>query len=276
MDRVAKFSDLTFQSLKAMGEKIVTALPDILGAIIILFLGWLITKFIVYLIKKVLKIARVDKLTQKLNDLKVFGNSKIKFNITKIVTVFVKWIMMLVFLIIAADIMNWEIVSLEIGNLLRYLPRLFSAIALFMVGIYIAKFVKKAIQGFYETFDLAGSKIISTLVFYIIAIIITITSLNQAGIDTTVITNNVTVILGAFLLAIAIGFGLGSREIISDLLRTFYTRKNFEVGDVIKIENLKGTVVSIDNICMILATNTGNVVIPIRDIVETKIEIIKE
>jgi small-conductance mechanosensitive channel len=119
--------------------------------------------------------------------------------------------------------MNWEVVSKEIGNLLRYLPRLFSAIALFMIGIYIARFVKNAIKGFYESFDLSGSKIISTLVFYIIAVIVTITAMNQAGIDTTVVTNNVTIILGAFLLAVAIGFGLGSREVIRDLLRTFYT-----------------------------------------------------
>lgn len=276
MDKVIKLSDLTFQSLKAMGEKITAALPDILGAIVVLIVGWLITKFIVYLIKKILKFAQVEKLTKKINDLEVFGKSKIKFSITKVITVFVKWILFLVFLIIAADIMNWEIVSKEIGSLLQYLPKLFSAIALFMIGIYIATFIRKAIREFYESFDLAGSKIISTLVFYIIAIIITITALNQAAIDTTVITNNVTMILGAFLLAIAIGFGLGSREIISDLLRTFYVRKNYEAGDIIKIDTLKGTVVSIDNICMVLDTDTGTIVIPIRDVVEAKIEILKK
>ena len=82
-------------------------------------------------------------------------------------------------------------------------------------------------------------------------------------------------ILGAFLLAIAIGFGLGSREIIGDLLRTFYARKNYEAGDVIKLDNLQGTVVSIDNICMVLDTDTGTIVIPIKDIVEAKVEILK-
>ena len=49
--------------------------------------------------------------------------------------------------------MSWEIVSKEIGNLLRYLPRLFSALALFMVGIYIAKFVKNAISIYHISRD---------------------------------------------------------------------------------------------------------------------------
>ena len=276
MDKVTEWSEITLTSLKAMGVKIMAALPNIFGAILILLAGWLITKVIIYLLKKVLKFARVDTLTAKLNDLKIFGDSKIKFSITKVITVFVKWVMMLVFLIIAADIMNWQIVSHEIGNLLRYLPKLFSAIALFMVGIYIAKFVKTAIQGFYDSFDLAGSKIISSLVFYIIAIIITITALNQAGIDTTVITNNVTIILGAFLLAIAIGFGLGSREIITDLLRTFYARKNYEVGDTIKIGDLQGTVEAVDNMCLTLVTKNGKTLIPIKDIVVSQVEIISK
>jgi small-conductance mechanosensitive channel len=273
MDKVIEWSDLTLTSLKAMGEKIMTTLPNIIGAILVLVVGWLLTKFVMYLLKKSLKFIRVDKLTEKFNELKIFGDSKIKFSVIKVITVFVKWILFLVFLIIAADIMSWEIGSKEIGNLLRYLPRLFSALALFMVGIYIAKFVKNAIQGFYSSFDLAGSKIISNLVFYIIAIIITITALNQAGIDTTVVTNNVTIILGAFLLAISIGFGLGSKEIIGDLLRTFYAKKNYEVGDKIKLAGQEGTVVAIDNICLTLKTEKGKVIIPIKEVVESQVEI---
>jgi small-conductance mechanosensitive channel len=273
MNKVTEWSDLTLESLKAMGGKIAIALPNIIGAILILILGWLITKVVVYILKKALKFIRVDKLTDKINNLKVFGDSKIKFSVTQVITVFVKWLLFLVFLIIAADIMNWNIISQEIGNLLRYIPRLFSAIALFMVGIYIAKFVKRAIQGFYNSFDLAGSKIISTLVFYIIAIIITITALNQAGIDTTVVTNNVTIILGAFLLAIAIGFGLGSKEIIADLLRTFYAKKNYELGDKVKLAGQEGTVEAIDNICMTLKTAKGKVIIPIQEVVTSHVEI---
>jgi len=276
METITEWTEITVQSLKAMGEKIMTTLPNILGAIIILIVGWLITKITVYILKKALKLFKLDKLTKKVNDMNLFGETDIKFSITNAIVLFVKWIMFLVFLIIAADIMNWGIVSEEIGNLLRYLPRLFSAIALFMIGIYIAKFVKKGIQGFYESFDLSGATIISSLVFYIIAILITVTALNQAGIDTTVITNNISIILGAFLLAVAIGFGLGSKEVIGDLLRTFYTRKNYEAGDKVKVNDIQGTIESIDNICMTLNTEKGKIIIPIKDVVNSSIEILKK
>ncbi|MBT8183878.1 MAG: mechanosensitive ion channel [Eudoraea sp.] len=273
METINEWKDLTITSLKAMGADIAATLPNIIGAIIVLIIGWLITKLVALLLKKILRIAKVDKLTDKINESKLFGDKDVKFKVSKVIVSFVKWIMFLVFLIVAADIMNWEIISTEIGNLLRYLPRLFSALALFMIGLYIATFIKKAILGIFESFEFSGSKIISNLVFYIIVIFITITALNQAGVDTTIITNNITIILGAFLLAIAIGLGLGSKDIISDLLNTFYTRRNYMVGDKVKLKGIEGTIEAIDNVCMTLKTADGKTIIPIKEVVNSRVDI---
>lgn len=276
MDTVNAWTDLTFQSLRAMGEKVMTVIPNILGAIIILIIGWIITKIVVIIVKKALKLFKLDSLTNKLSELKIFGESNIKFNVTNAIVLFVKWILFLVFLIIASDIMNWTIVSHEIGNLLSYLPKLFSAIALFMIGIYIAQFIRKAILGLYDSFALAGGKVISGLVFYLIAVLITITALNQAGINTTVITNNISIILGALLLAVAIGFGLGSKEIIRDLLRTFYVKKTYEIGDKIKINGMEGSIDAIDNTYLTLDTEKSKIFIPVKGLDKSIIEVSKK
>ncbi|MEX0291248.1 MAG: mechanosensitive ion channel domain-containing protein [Flavobacteriaceae bacterium] len=273
METINEWKDLTVESLKTMGGDIASTLPNIVGAIVILIIGWLITRIVTFLLGKILKLAKIDRLTDKINESNIFGDVDVKFKVSKVLVGFVKWILFLVFLIVAADIMHWEIISTEIGNLLRYLPRLFSAIALFMIGLYIATFIRKAILGLFESFEFSGSKIISRLVFYIIVIIITITALNQAGVDTTIITNNVTIILGAFLLAIAIGFGLGSKEVVGDLLRTYYARRNYVVGDKIKIDGMEGTVEAIDNITMTLKTNKGKTIVPISYVVESRVDI---
>ena len=273
MDTITKWKDLALESLGSMAQGIAEVLPNILGAILALAIGWLVTKVVVFLLKKILKLTRVEKLTEKINETDLFGKTDLKFNVVDVVVGFVKWILFLVFLIIAADIMNWKIVSVEIGNLLRYLPKLFSAIALFMIGLYIANFIKRAIAGLFESMDFSGSKIVSRLVFYIILVIITITALNQAGVDTTIITNNVTIILGAFLLALSIGFGLGSKIIITDLLRMFYARKNYEVGDRITIKDLEGVIVSIDNLSITLWTDKGKTILPISDLVNLRVDV---
>ncbi len=272
METITSIKDLTIESLNQMAKSITEVAPKVLFAILILIIGWFITKIIAYVVKRTLKFAKVDKLTEVINEKNLFGKTDLKFNITSVIVGFIKWVLYLLFLIIASDVMEWKIVSVEIGNLLHYLPRLFSAIALFMIGLYIANFIKKAIRGLFESFDLHGERIISSLVFYVIIITITITALNQAGINTDIITNNVTIILGAFLLTLAIGFGLGARDIITSLLFSFYSKKNFEIGQTISLDNVTGKIVSIDNICISIELNNNDiVVIPIKEIVNTRV-----
>jgi len=271
MEKVSEWKDVAFETLTGILKDIAAALPNILGAIIVLLFGWLISKIIRAILKKVLRLAKVDKVSDKINEAKLFGESKITINIEKLVLGFVKWVLLLVFIIVAADIMKMSVISAEIANLLRYLPVLLSAMVIFMVGLFAAKLVKKGLISIFDSMGFSGSKLVSSIVFYIIVIFVTITSLNQAGIDTTLITNNFTLILGAFLAAFALAFGLGSKEVVSNLLHTFYARKTFAIGDTIRYNDVKGSIVAIDNLFVTLKTENGKLIVPIKEIIENKV-----
>jgi len=273
METINQWKNLTFETLSEIIKDIAAALPGLFGAFVVLLFGWLFIRITRFILKKVLRIAKIDRISDKINEAKIFGESKIKVDISTLLLSFVKWLLWLVFIIVAADIMQLSVISEEIANLLRYLPILLSAMVIFMIGLYAARLIKKALVSVFDSMGVGGSKIISSIVFYIIAIFVTITALNQAQIDTSIITSNITMILGAFLLAAALGFGLGSREVIRDVLRTFYTRKNYAVGDNISIGETKGTIDSIDNISMTLNTEEGKVVIPIQEVVENRVQI---
>ena len=68
METITTWKDLTINSLNEMGLSIMKALPNILGAIIILIVGWLITRLIVFVLKRVLRFMKVDKLTELINE----------------------------------------------------------------------------------------------------------------------------------------------------------------------------------------------------------------
>ena len=273
METLNEWKNITVDSLTTMGRDIASAFPKIIGALVILIVGWLVTKIVLFVLGKVLKLAKVDALSEKINEMDLLGRGDFKIDIIKVIKGFAKWVLLLVFLIVAADILSWDIISTEIGNLLRYLPRLFSALALMMIGLYIGNFIKKTVKKLFDSLEFGGSNLVSNLLFYIIVIFISITALNQAGIDTTIITNNITMFLGAFLLAFAIGLGLGSRDVITDLLRSFYTRRTFAVGDKVVIGEDTGTIEAIENNTLTLVTKTGKFVIPIKDVVESKVEV---
>jgi len=273
MEKMGEWKNMAFETVSNILRDIASALPNILGAIIVLVFGWIISKIIRAILKKVMRVAQVGKISDKINEARLFGDSKIKINIEKIVLSFVKWVLILVFIIVAADIMKLTVISAEIANLLRYFPVLLSAIIIFMVGLFAAKLVKNALVSIFESMGFSGSKLVSSIVFSIILIFVTITALNQARIDTTIITNNFTLILGAFLAAFALAFGLGSRDIVGSLLQNFYARKTFAVGDTIKVKQVEGTIEAIDNLFVTLKTTDGRLHIPIKEIIDNRVEL---
>ncbi|MBT8267121.1 MAG: mechanosensitive ion channel [Bacteroidia bacterium] len=242
-------------------------------ALIILLIGWLILKVILFVLKKVLKAVKIDALGDKINELEVIEGKKLNVNLTKIILSVVKWVYLLLLIIIVAEVLGLTIISEELGNLISYLPILISALVIFMIGLFIATLAKNAIKSMFKSLEISGSKIISNLVFLILMIIVSITALNQAGIDTEIITSNMTLIFGAFLGAFALALGLGARGVVADLLRTFYTRRTYELGQHIKFNKVEGEIIAIDDISMTLKTDQGKLVIPVKDIVENQVEI---
>lgn len=273
MEKATEWKNIAMESLSSMWLEITSIFPNIIGTIIVLVFGWLFTKLIVRIIKKALKLAKANKLDDAINDIEIVEGKKLNFDTIKVVSNFVKWVMYIILLIMASDIMNLTMISNQISNLLTYLPQLFAALVIFTVGLILANLIKKGIKAFFESMDLSGAKIISQVVFFIILIFISITALNQAGIDTEIITSNLTMILAAFLLAFALAFGLGAQKVIGDLLRTFYTRKTYEIGQKIEFNNITGEVESIDGITITIKTEKGKLIVPIKDIVESQVRI---
>lgn len=267
-------SNLDFSFLQSLWLNFVVFFPQLLKGILFLVIGWLLIKFVLFLVKKALGFTNIDSLPEKLNVDEIFGESSVKIQPTKIIITAIKWILILVFIIVGSELLGLRMVSEQLSNLIAYLPKLISALVIFAVGIYVANMVKKALTSMFKSLELTGGNLVGNIAFYIIAIIVTVTALNQAGINTDLITNNLSIILGAILASFTIAFGLGSRDVIQRLLFGYYTRKNIQEGDKVSVNGIDGVVASVDNICLIINTEKGKTVLPIKEIVDNKIEII--
>ncbi|REE25742.1 putative transporter (transmembrane protein) [Winogradskyella pacifica] len=272
MEKVTEFKDIAMQSLTTMWLEITKIFPNIVGALIVLIIGWIVTKLIIKLIKKVLKLAKANKLDDKLNEIEIIEGKKLNFDTVKIVSGSVKWMMYIILLITASDIMGLDIISNQISALLSYIPQLFAALIIFIIGLIFANFVKNSLKKLFESMDLSGGKMISQVVFFLLLTFISITALNQAGINTEIITNNINMIIAGFLLAFSIAFGLGAREVVAKLLNTFYARKTFEVGQKIIFNDKVYEIEAVKSIAVILKNSEGKLIVPIKDIVENQVQ----
>lgn len=271
-----EWKSLALSAWAKVSDILIDGVLNLLGIILIFVIGvWLIRLFSKLLLK-FLQAAKIDKFSDKINEAGLFGDTGYQVNLSQVIVSFFKAIMYLIILTVAADVMNLSMVSQEIGKLLAYLPKLFSAIALFLIGLYIAGLIKKGLLGFLHSVGFAGAGLISSIVFFIILVLFIITALNQAGIDTEIISSNLTFIIIAFLMIMVISLGIGSIDVIRNMMLTHYVRKNFLVGEKISVPTaegeLKGDILKIEDLYITLQTGDRKLVIPIKEFSNMKVQ----
>lgn len=267
-------NEINLSSLQTMLDNLLSGLPKVLGFIGYIILAWLLTKIILYIVKKALNKTKIDEWSKKLKETKIFGDTTINIVLTKVILGALKWLLVLIFVLVGADVFGLDMVSEGISNFIAYLPKLLSALLIFVGGVYLGTLVKKAIHSAFKSLEITGGNLVGNIAFYLIVVFISITALDQAGIDTSVIKNNLTIILGSIVLSFTIAFGLGSKEIVQRLLFGFYSRKNLAVGQKIKIGDIKGTIDSIDNIYLTLITEDGKFIYPIKEVSNQIVQIL--
>ncbi len=269
MKILSDFYEVVWSSIETITLKIMSFLPNLIGAIILLVIGWFVARFVSRILERILRKWNFDSISEKLHLQEFFSTSKLNITPSKLVSKFIYWTILLLFLVTASETLGWEVVSRETSNLIRYLPKLFSAIVIFVIGFYIGTFVRKTLKVTFNSFSLGAGPLVSHAAFYIIMVLVTVTALNQAGVNTEIITSNVVVIIGAFLLTFAIAFGIGSREVFKNILSGFYGKQSFEIGQEVEVDGYKGKIVKFNNINVVLETENDFIVIPTSRLVES-------
>ncbi|RAV29570.1 mechanosensitive ion channel family protein [Sinomicrobium soli] len=267
---------LDLDVLSRLSGQFLDMLPKVLWTVLLLLLGWLIYRSVLFIAGSLLKLSGINTLSEKLNETDFLSKSSYRIDLRKIILFFVRFLVILILVIAGAEMLNLHAVSEVAAQLITYLPRLFTGIALLILGIVVADLVRNAVQGMLRSFDMSGSKFIGGLAFYTILLIAGIMALNQLGIHTDIITNNVLILFGALLAAFTIALGLGSKDVISRLLLSFYTRKNFETGMKVRVDDIEGVIERIDSINLVLDTGDKKIVFPIKNFTDRNIIILQE
>ena len=154
MENISDWTRIVLESLLELGKSIMSALPNILGAIFLILLGWLLAKLFAFLIKRGLRIIGFDKIGGKFGFEELIQKVKVTITPSELVARFVYWVLLLLFFLTASDTLGWVVVSESIGDLIAYLPKLFSGIIIFVIGLYIANFIKRALKSLFDSLSI--------------------------------------------------------------------------------------------------------------------------
>lgn len=210
--------NLFIDSSQQFLNELATSLPKILGAILILIIGWIIAKLIKKGIVKLLKLVKFNYLTEKTGIDKFLKEGGSKTDSIGIIGTLVYWILMLIVIIATLNSLNLTVASSLFHEIMLYLPNIIVAIVILIIGIYLARMLSQIIQTSLKGMKEKTSGLISQITYYAVIMLTVFMTLGQLNIAKDIVTNAFIILFGAICLALALAFGLGGRDKASEIL----------------------------------------------------------
>ena len=231
--------------LSSLAAQVQLYLPRLISAIVLAIVAWVVAMIAKWVVDKALTAARVD---QRYGKHVGTTPSGAPFSLTKTVSNTVFWLVILFFLPAILDELSlpglFAPVQTMVNRVFAFLPNLFAAAVIFLVGLFVARVVQRVVTGllsaagvdrFAERIGIAKalgnqtfSGLLGAIVFLLILIPVLISALDALGIAaitgpaSTMLNSILTAlpnIFAAFLmLAIAFIVGRVIAELVTDLL----------------------------------------------------------
>jgi hypothetical protein len=210
MDRLAL---IVADPVKAMLIKIWSYIPTLLGAIVILVVGWIVAKFVEAIVVRALKAARLDVVSDKAGIANMLAQGEIKWTLSELLGVIVYWIVMLSVLAASLNALNLTVASDLLSKLVAYIPNIIIAIFVLVLGSFLANFMAGIVRTAASTDGVSSAKLLGKITQAILIIFAVIIAIEQLNIATAFIAFAVNIILASIGLALALAFGLGCKDI---------------------------------------------------------------
>lgn len=268
------FADIFSKAFGTMIEKFMSGIPNLIMSIVILAVGVFLAKTIAKTIVKVLSNVGIDKFGEKLNEIEFVYKSGIKVKISAIVSQIVYYFMLLLFLLMATDILQMPALSNLVYGAIELLPNILVAIILMIVGLLGADALRKAVLTACQSLGIPSGKIISIFIFYFVFITIFIMALSQAKINTEFLAQNISIIIAGAVFAFSLGYGLASKDVVANFLASFYSKDKINIGDTIRFNGIEGKVTDMDKNSIIISSEGKKTIIPLNKLMSENVDIL--
>ena len=208
--------DWTFvimESVREMLTKVGGAIPRIIGVLIILIAGWLLSKLIETLIVRGLKLVRLDTLSEKSGTSNFLAKGGIKYTLSELIGVLVYWIVVLIVIITALNSMQWTVAAELLNTVVAYIPNIIVAIFILVLGMFVSTLLGTIIRTAASNAGITQSKLLGQITQTVVIIFAAVIAMQQLKIQTGIILNVINIILAATGLALGLAFGLGCKDI---------------------------------------------------------------
>ncbi|HLB36581.1 MAG TPA: hypothetical protein VJL31_08440 [Gemmatimonadales bacterium] len=187
-------------------------LPRLLGALLILVVGWIVARWIRTGVSKLLVAVRFDEVSKKSGIDEVLQQGGVRLTLNGVISGLIYWLVMLVALLASIDSLGLAVASDVLNRVVLYLPNVVIAVVILILGALFANLIRGIVGTYLANAQVSGARIISAIAHYAVLVFAAAVALVQLGIGRELVTSAFQIAFGAVCLALALAFGLGGRD----------------------------------------------------------------
>ena len=221
-----QIQEIIRDSVAAFLEGVGDFLPNILAAILILIIGWLIARVFRGAVRRGLQLIKFPTIAEKAGIDGFLQTGGVKQSSTDLVAVLVYWLVMLMVLLTTVNALRLEVASQLLNEILLYIPNIIVAVIVLVVGLYAANFVAGLVRTAAANAGIAKAEVVAVVARYALIIFTFAIALNQLRIGEDIVANGFLILFGAACLAGTLAVGLGSREVVARYMEDRFRTKS--------------------------------------------------
>ncbi len=241
-------------------EGILGSLPDILGAILLIIIGFALARLSRAVVSRLLtnpeRLIPYRKTRQSLQFIRIDPS------VIRVISGIVYWTVLLLFLAASTEVFGLLVVTTWLGSIANYLPRILTAALIVVFGFIGANLLSESITRTAASLGVIYAETLTKLARLTIILLSFLIATDLVGLDISLLINMIYLLVGALLLGAALAFGLGSKNFVANILASFYLQKTYEVGQRVRVGSVEGRIVQITPTALILQTPEARVLVP--------------
>ena len=210
------------QTLNAALEMALHAVPKILGMVIIVAVGWVIAMIVKIILRHALNLVKFNVLCDNVGASQMLTKADLPPP-TELLARLVFWVTWATFLMLGISTLGLVVLQEQISRFVLYVPQIFVALLILLIGILLANFVSRAVLLGMVNANVPSARLLSNAVRMFIVILTVAMALEHIALAKSVVLIAFSIAFGAVMLGLAIAFGLGGRDVARRFLERQFT-----------------------------------------------------
>jgi len=239
LSNIEGWRDFLVNTFSELGVKLVEFLPHLIGALLILLIGWGLSWVVEITARRAFRAVGIDRLASRY---RLAERAGLRSTSSEALGRLVFWLLMVMFLLSSAHALGLPAVTATIARLVAYLPHLIGAVLIVFLGLLVVRLLGSVVSSAAAAAGVAGAPRLGFLVRLLAAGLVTIVALEQLGIQTAILVWPLTVVLAAAGFAAGLAFALGARPIVSHILAGHFLKQSLPRDSFVEIGGERGII----------------------------------